>query len=492
VPRADSDAKAAFLWNASTKHSTMLQLVVIGLAAICLRLAYQAAMAHFGGSYDNGSDSGKYIAVAKSIMQYGHPVTVGEDGRLHDDVNYMPFYPFFLASIFSLFGADNLRAVVTIQAFLDGMTVIVIGVAAKSMSARLVVPAAITAAVIPNFLVHSSNVLTETLFMLFYSGGLCALLWALRGTRIVSLLTVAGVLFGFGLLTRPVMVYFMPFIIPAIIFTLRTQNRGSWFFCIALSFLPLIIVSLIATPRLLAHHATYGYASLTNQTGDHLLHWVYGCIATPSPCAERGRIVDELEPVETQEMRALGGQKDNPFAADAMRRRLAIERILSVPPLRAAVSVSISAIRNLVQTGFYEVLAQFRQPQTFFASVSGATFVQQLRNFLVLNQSNYFMILWAIAQMSLILSRAFQIGGVVHGLRRQELRGATVLLLSTIAYFVLVNGPVWGPKYRMPMEPALIILFALGIHRAHCLWQSTQQRDFSGKTQTGEALTQSH
>jgi len=464
------------------------QLIWIGLFAFVLRLAYQAAMLHFGGSFDNGSDSGKYIAVAKSVMKYGRPILLWDHARLYNDTNYMPLYPYFLASIFSLFGSENLRAVVTVQAFLDSLTVVVIGIAAKAMSTRLVMPAAITAAVIPNFLVHSSSVLTETLFMMFYSGGLCALLWALRGRRTAPLLAVAGLLFGLGLLTRPVLAYFMPFLLPAIIFALRMQLLRSWLQCIALSLLPLVAVSLVAAPRLLAHHSAYGYAALTTQTGDHLLHWYYGCLATPLPCAERGRVVEEIKPIESQRTRDLGAEQDNPFVLDAMRRDLAMQRILSVPLAQTATAISIAALRNLMQTGFYEVLAQFRQPQLFFSSIPGANFIQRFHNFLVANQTNYFMMIWAIAQISLIFMRVFQIGGAIHGLRQRELRGATVILLSTIIYFLLVNGPLWGPKYRMPMEPALIILFALGVHRAHYHWQRARRPDSSAKKHSGELV----
>ena len=34
----------------------------------------------------------------------------------------------------------------------------------------------------------------------------------------------------------------------------------------------------------------------------------------------------------------------------------------------------------------------------------------------------------------------------------------------TMAYFVLINGPVASPKYRLPIEPILIIWLGCGLH----------------------------
>ena len=177
-------------------------LLWIALFALGLRLSYQAMMLQFGGSFDNGSDSGKYINIAKDFL------VGGWGNQSAEQLQLMPLYPAFLAIIFQYAGMDNLRAVVAVQAFIDALSVIGVGIAARSMSERFAVPAALAAAVIPNFLVHASYVLTETVFVFFFIWGLCALLWALR-RKTLLFLTLSGVLFGLALMTRPVMVYYL-------------------------------------------------------------------------------------------------------------------------------------------------------------------------------------------------------------------------------------------------------------------------------------------
>jgi len=42
---------------------------------------------------------------------------------------------------------------------------------------------------------------------------------------------------------------------------------------------------------------------------------------------------------------------------------------------------------------------------------------------------------------------------------------------GVIAYFLLLNGPVATPKYRLPMEPVLIVLAAIPL-----AWMAQRRR----------------
>ena len=58
---------------------TKLQVALILLLALTARLGYHQLVPAFDGSYHNGSDSGKYISRAVSIVEHGSVVSfVGE------------------------------------------------------------------------------------------------------------------------------------------------------------------------------------------------------------------------------------------------------------------------------------------------------------------------------------------------------------------------------------------------------------------------------
>lgn len=428
-------------------------LIAALVLAVALRLLYQSGMLSFGGSFDNGSDSGKYIEAAQYLRTTGlWPVT-----------DRLPFYILFIAGIFKAVGAESLRAVVTVQAFLDGLSVLGIALAAKALSPRLVLAAAFIAAVIPNFIVHASYILQENLFLLFFSWGLCALLWSLRGKRQVPLLAIAGVMFGLTLWTRITLSYFPVFLIPAVAIALRLDLRLSWARCAALSVITAAIMLAIASPLLIHNYLVYGHADLSSQPGDHLLNWIYACLASPWPCSNRLAVLTELRPIVADYVRSGGGAGPNPFDISAFEKKLAVERILQLPLWQIAWGVTWGSFRNLFQTGFYAVLGQFNQPATFLSAMHGETFLDRVAAFFTTNRTNMFMILWVTAQVTIVLTRFVQAMGAIIGLRRPDFRGATILLLMTITYVLILNGPFADPKYRIPCEPAFIILLALGL-----------------------------
>ncbi len=92
----------------------------------------------------------------------------------------------------------------------------------------------------------------------------------------------------------------------------------------------------------------------------------------------------------------------------------------------------------------------------------GSSLTERLSNFVKTNATNGFMLLWVLAQAALVLSRGAQLAGLVHGLREPAYRGATLILAATIIYFLVLTGPVASPKYRIPIEPPLLILFGMG------------------------------
>jgi 4-amino-4-deoxy-L-arabinose transferase-like glycosyltransferase len=432
-----------------------LHIVLIAIFAVALRLAYQAGMVHFGGSFNNGSDSEKYLAIVRWLLGHGM--------ALQPDTERTPFYTYFIAALFGIFQSENLRIIATAQAVLDGVTVIAIAYTAKALSSSLAIPAAIVAAVIPNFVVQSAFVLQESLFMVFFCWGLCALFWAVRSERTLSLLLIAGVLFAAAVWTRLVVLYFAIFMLPALIYALRSSRGYGWVRCGLYSLIPLAMLWAATVPFSLNNYIQYGYFTVSSQPGGHLLFWFYGCLSTPWPCANRSPVHAMFDPIVAQQMQALGPGKDNVFAESAILTKLFFEQMVKLPVHQIVFGMAWGAFRNLMQTGFYQVLTQFNQPLNFFSVIRGDTILQRGVNFFIVNQANYFMILWGISQLTLVISRVVQLVGLFEGLRRRELRGPTVMLLSIVLYFAAINGPIADPRYRIPAEPALIILLALGL-----------------------------
>ena len=70
-------------------------LPVLVLAAL-IRFGYQESMLYYGGSFHNGSDSGKYLVIAETIVETGIFGRMSDQG-VQPELNRMPVYPYFLA-----------------------------------------------------------------------------------------------------------------------------------------------------------------------------------------------------------------------------------------------------------------------------------------------------------------------------------------------------------------------------------------------------------
>lgn len=437
-------------------------LILILIAAALLRVGYQEAMLGFGGSFHNGSDSGKYLVIAETIYSTGKFGRTYEDG-VQDELNRMPVYPYFIAGVFALFGKDNLHAVVLVQILLDVGMMAGLALAALAIDRRLVLPSVAVAAILPNLLVQVSYVLTETVFLFFFVWGLCALLWAIKGRHSGWLLLGAGLCFGMTLLTRPVMMFFPAFVFVTLLIVLPGRGFREWPRKVLLAAIPGLVIGAFAAPRVIGNYLDYGHAILTTQSGTHLLKWVYPCLRTPWSCSSLGQAWRENEPIVRQRIEALPeAERTNPASIDIIRRQLGIERIRELGIQQIAIGFAVGAFRNIIQTGFYGVFAQFGKPPTFFSAMLGGSIGERLSSFVKTNSSNVFMLLWLIAQVSLVLSRVVQFIGFGAGIVNPAMRPYAIVLGMTVVYFLGINGPVGDPKYRIPIEPALILFLSIG------------------------------
>ena len=170
-----------------------------------------------------------------------------------------------------------------------------------------------------------------------------------------------------------------------------------------------------------------------------------------------------MAPIAKEQIRAAFGEHANPFQASVVMEKLAIERILALPKIHLIFGMAWGAFRNLMQTSFYAVFYQFDQTLTSYSTMHAPTVLGRIKEFAIVNWDKPLMIMWTLSQATLVVSRVVQILGAATGVVSPRFRALTVLLLALIAYVLALNGPIADPKYRIPIEPALIILFALGL-----------------------------
>jgi len=112
-------------------------------------------------------DSRLYADIAKNWLDHG-VYGITNSGAIMPTLSRLPGYPAFLAFVFSLFGADNFRAVLMVQSLFDlGTCFFVADMARRLYSSRAAKAAFLLAAFCPFLANYAAAALTETLEIFF-------------------------------------------------------------------------------------------------------------------------------------------------------------------------------------------------------------------------------------------------------------------------------------------------------------------------------------
>jgi 4-amino-4-deoxy-L-arabinose transferase-like glycosyltransferase len=145
-----------------------------------------------------------------------------------------PVYPLFLAAIYHTAGHD-LRWVRLMQALIGaGICVLVYSTAIELFDESIARWSAVSASLYPPLIVDISQILSETLFIFLM---LLAVRLIISKNQLHHSL-LSGMVFGLALLTRPILVFFMPFLF----LWLVLRNRAEKFKALAVAIVGIAIV----------------------------------------------------------------------------------------------------------------------------------------------------------------------------------------------------------------------------------------------------------
>ena len=205
-------------------------LVLIGIAALCIRLA---PLARGDLKFQTGWDAADYIPLAQGI-QHGCGFARFDNGHCASaDVSRPPGYPFFVAMM------PGLRTVLVIQALLGAALCIWLGwfVSTRWGSGAGLTAAALLATDIPS-IVYGAMIMSEALFQFLLTGAILLQLSAIIADEL-NARTAAKVFAAAGLLAAAAMIrptgIFLPLFapLPFLLMKAATWPRALVFGCLA-------------------------------------------------------------------------------------------------------------------------------------------------------------------------------------------------------------------------------------------------------------------
>jgi hypothetical protein len=367
----------------------------------------------------------------------------------------MPLYPLLLAAIQHAFG-DAPRAVALIQAAMDAATCALIAALGALISPRVGLIAGILAALSPTLIVFSTQILTDSLFLFFFA------LMLLAGARFMlrpsaGLAICAGLSGGLALVTRPVVAPLLAAAAP-LLFATALVRRRSLGLALTAAMLFAIAAAAPIAPVLLRNLAHYQSFALTSQTGDHLALWIVPLVTQRADGTPYQVTVDRMEERYRQKTARGSPEATNPFRRAAVQTELAREEMARLPLSAYAKAWLEGMVVNLAAPALLADPRARALPKPSFYNTAGTSLWQRARAYLFAEPGAY-QILLLLGLLAMLPFLALEAIGFVMLARSKP--WAAALASAVLAYFLLLNGPVAAPKYRLPMEPVLMVLAAI-------------------------------
>jgi len=389
------------------------------------------------------------------------------------ETDRMPLYPLLLGGIRHIFG-DDPRMVAILQAVIDAGTCALIAALGALISPLVGLIAGILAALSVTLIVFSTQILTETASLFFFT------LMLLAGARFLrhptnALAIIAGLAGGIAAATRPAVAPLLAAAVPLVLVIALMQRRG---FAAALAAALLFAVGAAApiAPVLLRNVIHYGSFSLTTQTGHHLADWIVTLVTERADGTPYQNTVDRMEALYAQRAQTtlcaprklecsaehdLNGQT-NPFQRAAVKSEVAREAMARLSLSAYAKAWLEGMVVNLASPALLIDPRVRALPKPSFYNTPGASLWEKTRAYLFDDPAAYqvLLIVGLVAMLPILMLEA---AGFI--MLARTLPWAAVFAGGVLAYFLLLNGPVATPKYRLPMEPVLIVLAAIPLAR---------------------------
>ena len=378
--------------------------------------------------------------------------------KIFSQTERMPGYFLFLTAIVSIFG-ESFLPVLVIQSVIDSVTCVLIAALGCYVYPKHFGTFGWLAAVWPNLFIHSGLILGDSLFVFFFVWFLLSFTGLLQKPTILAAV-VTGTALGLATLVRPTtqfIIFLTPLLLPFILIISKMKVREAVFHSLIVFAVSVVCVA----PVLVKNYNKHNSFALTSQNGTHLQNWVVSEVVMLRDGVGREEAVTQLQTKTGKAIEALSpGQKTNPFVRSSQQVDTAFHEIVATPTHIIVKSWLQGAVINLAAPALMIDKRVRQLPHISFAGDTRGDLFARTWQFISQSSSIYVTALVVSAACAIFISLV-QFAGFFVQLRVNVM--LAVLSALTVAYFLVINGPVGSPKYRLPIEPILIIWFGCGL-----------------------------
>jgi len=403
-------------------------------------------------------DSKMYISLAQGLQEYGNFSYPDHPDR--PDVERMPGYPIFVAYILSLFGG-SLLAVVIVQIILDSLSCVLIYWLAEKLWNGNGLIAGLLAAINIGMITYAHFILNDSFFLFIFLFLLLAIFKFLK-VHSWKFCLIIGSVMGISAYVRPVIIYLPIFLGPIFFCFLLFHARDSICRAGGKAAVMVLMFMIIISPWLLRNYFDQGRLKLTAQGGEHLLQYVVPFVWQYSrgiPFIEGMKKANE-EFAKKMEKDSIQTDNLGPFQKNELQVGMALDYLKKEPKIAIIKAWFFGMVKNLFAPAIIDMsyLLGIERPHFFYTE--GKTLIDRTWNF-IKGMKGFFGWIVIFNILLIGISRVIQLYGLWQLMKKRIWEGLLFILI--IGYFLLVSGPVGYAKYRLPFEPILIVLMAIGL-----------------------------
>ena len=424
--------------------ASLPSLIVIALSHYNFPLFIE----NYKSSYD-----GNFVAAAKQILETG-----GYSG-----IHNFPLYPYVVAFIFKVFGTNPLFPII-MNAFFHGLTAFLLANISKKFNSSWFYPTLIITSLWPHLLWRTTYLYAETFFTLMIVTSLFFIFIYFEKKKIYYLL-LSSVFLGFSIITKSANIFVL-FILPLFLFFLFYKKiKKNIFYSFKLVLIYVFIFSFILSFQVLRIYKETGYIGYSTSSGFILLNYVYPCLQTKFGCGKKDRpaMYESWKAFDKEMIDVNYPDSINPVYMSNVKKEIAIKLIKEIDLNQIFIATFGGYVKLFMHNFTYDVFRRLEIKSIHLTDFTG-NFYTKMK--LMLKQIIYedrLMLFWLFSQIVLIFSRAIQVIGL-YNLLFSKKNIYEFLLLSIffvpILFSIIAMGTI---RYRIPLEPFLIILTISGL-----------------------------
>jgi len=356
---------------------------------------------------------------------------------------------------------ENLFLILFFQSILDSLTCLVISKSAKLVEEGLEKIVGFLAVISPTMVISSSQILSDTLFLLFFSISIYYFLATIFKKSIISPM-ISGFMLGLSALVRAVSYPLIFLSLPLLyILNFKWMKKTNIFICLT-GFLILALIPL--SPRLFNNIIYNQTFSLTSQTGTHLSHWFVPNVLAVSKSYDREKSIGIIN----DKIDSLGGLTDDPYQNSKIKTSVAI-KILSEESIIPILYVwGKAATINIFSPAFLVDQRIRSLPHPSF--INSKSFKDWIN---LISENNIYFEYFITVLLSLAISIiCFFLTIFGFGIFLYKKFYFTLFCSMLILYFILITGPNVSPKYILPFISLIFLWQAVALK--HVIYSISQ------------------